>query len=785
MAHAAPRYKLMALAPPAWLARSVAPWQIVDAQLWHDGELALRLRSAKASVPVALDLREGQLVMTLLDERIDRQRASNFVRALSSRLSSRPELRPYLRGLSELALLTGEARKEQPEAAERLAAGLPESLRASLELFMATPARERGPEAQVPELSAEAWALELGPEAEAARVLYRLARGQVIEALEAWSALAPLELEGAPFVRVHLELVGLALLGRRREVLELLGQLEARGDELEPAAWQVIARVYEGLPAKQAAIAAHAQLVARRGDPWDNLRLARVRGDFEPGEPIPRPSTDVPQSSRISFIREVIKILDAAGRLDDLLALLSEVLDSGDFEQLPLEFSLRAATLHLWRGELEPARARAAAVREHGEQRGRVELIEGACSVLAGEAEAALASLEIAQAKGCEEQSWLMWQAEALYALGRLKEARAQVDTHILGANTLVGYLMMLRLCAQTMPAEEMHRSLATGTFLDGLVRDALPQICDPDQLAAALEQPAGFVELVTQLFVRMGGNRTEHPTWLVPSEEPGAPERLEAIVLPPTGREAAVNNLVRIRSEPPEAVLEGFVPLLADYPRSPFPCTYRGELLIWQGRYRDALASFAEADTRGQTRWSYVGRAAAYDLLEDGERAEHWGRLGAEKFGELETATTHVYRGERLRKAGEWARAREDLEIALRAKPRRIGARMNLALLCHATGDEQGWAREIERLERDAPAYLFDAGVRSDSPVTPASLEACLARMVGNRSSFLHTLIDDQGELRVVPSPGQWIGHARLCLSLHRDSLGSELVERWLAARA
>jgi tetratricopeptide (TPR) repeat protein len=231
--------------------------------------------------------------------------------------------------------------------------------------------------------------------------------------------------------------------------------------------------------------------------------------------------------------------------------------------------------------------------------------------------------------------------------------------------------------------------------------------------------------------------------------------------------------------------VLAGFDAVAAEYPNSPHPYTYRGELLIWLGRYHDALASFVEADVRAPTRWSYVGRAAAYDLLGESEQADHWTREGATRFGELESATTNVYRGERLRKLGAWAEARQDLETAVAYKTRRIGARINLALVYQAEANDAAWQREIERLKVDAPALLWEAGVRSDQPgaqpIDADVLLSCLALMSGNRSSFLHSIVDADGVFRVLPEPNRWIAHARLSLSVGRDAIEHALMGSWL----
>jgi hypothetical protein len=104
---------------------------------------------------------------------------------------------------------------------------------------------------------------------------------------------------------------------------------------------------------------------------------------------------------------------------------------------------------------------------------------------------------------------------------------------------------------------------------------------------------------------------------------------------------------------------------------------------------------------------------------------------------------------------------------MAIRARPGRIGARMNLVLTLLALGREDDARRELTRLERDAPAFLYEAagrrGVNVPLAEAPERLEAALALMAGNRSSRLYTLIDPASrELRVIPPPEPWIAHAR-----------------------
>jgi tetratricopeptide (TPR) repeat protein len=755
---------------PAWLAEAVAPWRVDAAALVESGGVRLELRSKRSRVPVLVELPEagGALAMSILDPRVSPRLARSFVQALGKSLRQHPRTRAWLGQLGELA------RRLRGESSGT--AGGDEHLAALIEAWRIWPARDSDPTRQIPELPRVVAELELSREARAATILHRFARAEVLEGLSEWAEL-PKVSEDASFVELLAEAAALGIVGRREHAGAALERAsEAASDE---QAWLAIARAYEGLDMRESALAAHERVVALRGTAWDRLRLARVRGDFAPGEAIPRPDERASAGEKCSFVRQVIKVLDAAGRHDDGLVLIGELLDELPAPPPP-DLAMRAAQLHLWRVEGEQARAGLAALAGAVDD-GRVELIEGALAVLEGRPAEGLKILDEAETSGTATAlEVLLWKAEAHLALDQPEQALACVDEHIIRENTLVAYLLKLLCVAKLKSVEELGRSIESRTFLDGLVLDVLPSLCEPEALAAARADPSQLAGLVRALLDDMGGNRGAKATWCQRGE---SGTRLERVRVRPSGREAAVDNLVRIRSEPPELVLAGFEEVAREYAISPHPWTYRGELLIWLGRYEDALVSFEQADTRAPTRWSYVGRAAAYDLLGRAEEADHWTAEGAKRFGELETATTHVYRGERLRKLERWDAAKRDLDIALAVKQRRIGARINLALVHRAFDEDEAWAREVERIRRDAPAYVFEAGGRAGRELDPELLTTMLELMVGNRSSFLHTMIAE-GEFRVVPDPGRWVAHARLCLALGRAALGREISRRMLPGR-
>jgi tetratricopeptide (TPR) repeat protein len=749
---------LLSVEIPAWLSQAVAPWRVKAAALWQSGGVQLVLQSERARIPVLVEISTTDaLTIMVLDARLSRIKVAPFVRALDARLQRAAPLRGWL---LDLRLLAERLRADGSAVGD-------DELGLWIDAWRVWPAREGDPGQPVPDLPAGVWmsAASLPRAARAALALHRFAQGRVLEALTAWEALPPASAQPS-FVELHVDAVALAVLGCRAEALATLASAEAEARDAET--WLTIARGYEVLEQREATIAAHQRVVALRGSDWDRLRLARARGDFEP-DGLPRPNPAASRAERASFVRELVKILEAVGRYDEVITAIAELGDAASDDLV-----IRAAELHLWRGEGAQTRARLGAIEDS-----RAQLIRAAALVLDGHPAEALTLLDAIDASGSARLELLLWKAEAHLALDQLEQALDCVDRHIVLENSLAAYLLKLLVLVRLDPNDTLARSIESPTFLDALVPDVLPTLRPAEQIAAAREHPDRFAALLRGILDEMGGNRSARPTWCRRGAD--GVVRLEPVRIRLSGRDAAVANLIRIRTEPPEEVLEGFDAVSREYPNSPHPCTYRGELLIWLGRYEQALASFDESDARAPTRWSYVGRAAAHDLLGQAEQADHWTHEGARMFGELETATTHVYRGERLRKLGAWADARRDLETALAFKTRRIGARINLALVYKALGETPAWEQQLERLRLDAPAFVWEAGGRADRAIDESTLLEMLELMVGNRSSFLHTMIDQRGQFRVIPEPSRWIAHARLCLAGARDELGWMIAARWL----
>ena len=176
--------------------------------------------------------------------------------------------------------------------------------------------------------------------------------GDVSAALTGASMLRESASAASPsFVVRHVDVIALALLGRRSEALARLAQADPTND---PERCLTLARAYEALDARAEAIASYERVVALRGDAWDHLRLLRA-GRALDARDIPPLAAGASNEERISYARALAKVFDAAGRFDETSIVLGDLFDA--VTERPADLVLRAATLHLWRLEAEQARA--------------------------------------------------------------------------------------------------------------------------------------------------------------------------------------------------------------------------------------------------------------------------------------------------------------------------------------------------------------------------------------------------------------------------------------------
>jgi tetratricopeptide (TPR) repeat protein len=154
----------------------------------------------------------------------------------------------------------------------------------------------------------------------------------------------------------------------------------------------------------------------------------------------------------------------------------------------------------------------------------------------------------------------------------------------------------------------------------------------------------------------------------------------------------------------------------------------YRAEIELWVGEYAQAESIFREILRRDRrTLWAWIGLGGALMLQGDLERAQ---KIWAEGVAvtNFEGPTLFALRGECARRQGDVESARRDLEHAVREKPQRLSAHINLALL---DGEPARLADAIRRCEAFAPILMEElSGTPSER------LEGVLRAMGGNRSS-------------------------------------------------
>lgn len=279
--------------------------------------------------------------------------------------------------------------------------------------------------------------------------------------------------------------------------------------------------------------------------------------------------------------------------------------------------------------------------------------------------------------------------------------------------------------------------------------------------------------DLLEDISRSLGGSRARPPIRLVRTET--RESKLERWDIAPNAREAAARVQDRLRLEAPSEVFHEFDLLAERFPKSPFPFTYRGEVHLWLGDYAAGFAAFEEALRRRPTRWAYIGMAAGHMLLGEARKASELTEEGIRRFGHLVGATTHVYRGELRRRQGDLKAAIEDLEIALRERPTRIAARMNLALAYAGLGMGNRADAELRRAVQEGPGIFWIAldalgmEVPRELDMTMAEpiIEKALELMRGNRSSWLYSIFDAEGRFRVVPRAEAYRELARKALPI------------------
>jgi tetratricopeptide (TPR) repeat protein len=251
-------------------------------------------------------------------------------------------------------------------------------------------------------------------------------------------------------------------------------------------------------------------------------------------------------------------------------------------------------------------------------------------------------------------------------------------------------------------------------------------------------------------------GNRSTNVTYF----DPGI-GRLKPLEIRHSARYRAKTAQWEILHSPPDEVLRSFDAVVRDNPFSHHPNAYRGEVLLWLGRYDEAAADFREGLQKNpRARWLYIGIGAVFFFQGNTSSAIVSFQRSVDVAPLFVGPTLYAYRGEAFRLAGRTSEAVHDLEIACRDNPSRISAWVNLWLAKDDLGDVTERDAVMDELWSRARYLLADAADECFScpflKVESAAdqrrlLEHTLRMMRGNRSSSCVTYFTKTSELRTV----------------------------------
>lgn len=225
-------------------------------------------------------------------------------------------------------------------------------------------------------------------------------------------------------------------------------------------------------------------------------------------------------------------------------------------------------------------------------------------------------------------------------------------------------------------------------------------------------------------LIERFAGNHTPHLTLA-----DGA--ALRSYALPQNPGQLGVSIQLVLRTRGVQAVRDlyrSLAPSVSNHPRFRL---YQGETELWMGAYEDAARIFrAILSENPKIMWAWIGLGASAMLQGNLQEAQEIWTTAVSAMAPLpfKGPTLFIYRGECYRRQGKMDEARRDLEAAVREKPSRLSAWINLALL-DGEGERMAW---VERKCVELAPLLMEGLSGS----TADKLEQVLEAMRGNRSS-------------------------------------------------
>ncbi len=461
------------------------------------------------------------------------------------------------------------------------------------------------------------------------------------------------------------------------------------------------------------------------------------------------------------------RMLRDAGAFADAESTLHKLLRVEPRHRLAM---LMLAQTKLWRLDHTGAAAVCQSLLEHNPNDVACLRTLGACAVVDGRHADALALLDRALAIDTRDYQARLWRAEALEHLQRFWDARLEIRNLQIG-DYPIWQLLRARIEERMNPRSRIEHD--TWFIVDTNIRQLVDADELPNDTGASHEVACAAID---KAIAKLGGNRTKRLTMLTAEGE------LRWLRTVDSPRQRAELLQLEACHRPLDEVIAEFAALAERYPAVPFFHTYAAELLLWRGEYARACDMFEQVWVTTRTRWGYVGAGAAAMLLGREARALEVWEEGKQYYSYLDAEATYCYRGEYLRKRGDLEAAGPDLERAAKARPGRVGAWVNLALLHHARGNAAGLREAVARVEELIPAYAWEArrAVEIDDrelqgPDTLANyMERLLTWMRGNRSSVMYTIVDANAQLRVIPAigPENWRDHGRRNLDLFEDAL-------------
>ncbi|MCA9629672.1 MAG: tetratricopeptide repeat protein [Myxococcales bacterium] len=329
-------------------------------------------------------------------------------------------------------------------------------------------------------------------------------------------------------------------------------------------------------------------------------------------------------------------------------------------------------------------------------------------------------------------------------------------------------------------------RSARAGHILHGAndfqAREILSQVAGCEAVANAYARGHNPVfELLERVVAQLGGNYSATPTRV----RAGTLERLRV----ETARTRAERLQRNLMTTPLDEVLSQFTPPDTFGDCIPFLRTYRAEMLLWVGRYEEALEEFCQVWHASRTRWGYVGRGAALARLGRHQEALAAWDEGGQYFGRLPQEATHAYQGEVMFALGRLEAALECLRHATHATPTRLGAHLALAVVEHDAGNLVRSRQALDAATQLAPALIVSSMRYLQMPTPPTAdsdvrrlAKRSLESLRGNRSSSLFTFFGEDGAMSVIrlAPRGRWASVAEQLRGCGED-LRIEPLRPWL----